>query len=42
MMAEKALGRRLREQRKKLLLTQDELAEKAGMSVQHVGDIERG
>lgn len=42
MTAEKELGLRVREQRKRLLLTQDELAEKAGLSVQHVGDIERG
>lgn len=42
MTAEKELGLRVRGQRKRLLLTQDELAEKAGLSVQHVGDIERG
>ena len=42
MTAEKELGLRVRGQRKRLLLTQDELAEKAGLSIQHVGDIERG
>lgn len=38
----KQLGLMLRAQRKRLLLTQSELAEKAGISLQHVGDIERG
>ena len=38
----KLLGLMLRAQRKRLLLTQSELAEKAGISLQHVGDIERG
>ena len=39
---EKLLGIRLKELRKKLLMTQEELAEKAGLSIQHIGDIERG
>ena len=39
---EKQLGINIRELRKLRLLTQDELAERAGFSLQHVGDIERG
>ena len=38
---EKQLGINIRELRKLRLLTQDELAERAGFSLQHVGDIER-
>ena len=39
---EKQLGINIRDLRKLRLLTQDELAERAGFSLQHVGDIERG
>jgi len=39
---EKRLGIRLRELRKTRHLTQEEFAELAGFSIQHVGDIERG
>ena len=39
---EKQLGINIRDLRKFRLLTQDELAERAGFSLQHVGDIERG
>lgn len=36
------LGGRIRRMRKRLGLTQDELAERAGISLQHMGDMERG
>ena len=36
------LGRRIRELRKALLYTQEELAERAGLSVRGVSDLERG
>ena len=39
---EKQLGINIRELRKLRLLTQAEQAERAGFSLQHVGDIERG
>ena len=39
---EKQLGINIRELRKLKLLTQAEQAERAGFSLQHVGDIERG
>lgn len=42
MTSQQLLGIKIREARKKRQLTQDELAEKAGLSLQHVGDIERG
>jgi transcriptional regulator with XRE-family HTH domain len=35
-------GQRLKELRKKHLLTQDSLAEAAGLSCKHIGEIERG
>ena len=37
-----ALGRRIRSQRKLLGMTQEELAEKAGVSCSFIGHIERG
>jgi len=39
---EKRLGRKVRELRKQQRLTQEEFAELAGFSIQHIGDIERG
>ena len=39
---EKRLGRKLRELRRQQRLTQEEFAELAGFSIQHIGDIERG
>ena len=38
----KSLGRRIRSLRESNKLTQDVLAEKAGISVKHLGKIERG
>lgn len=38
----KALGMRIRQQRKKLKMTQEDLAKKAGISVSFLGHIERG
>lgn len=37
-----ALGKRIRQQRKMLKLTQAELAEKIGVSTSYIGHIERG
>ena len=42
MTPERQLGIRIKEERKKRQFTQEELAEKSGFSLQHVGDIERG
>jgi len=42
MSAEKRLGLKLRALRKQRRLTQEEVAELSGFSIQHVGDIERG
>lgn len=42
MSAKKQLGIKIRQARKKKRLTQIELAEQAGFSLQHLGDIERG
>ncbi|NDV25956.1 helix-turn-helix domain-containing protein [Desulfovibrio sp. JC010] len=36
------LGKRIKELRKQSNLTQDSLAEKAGLSGKHIGEIERG
>ncbi len=38
----KEMGIRIRVQRKKLLLTQEEVAEKLGISVKHFSEVERG
>lgn len=38
----KKFGQRLKELRKKRFLTQDSLAEAAGLSSKHIGEIERG
>jgi len=38
----KLLGQKIREERKKLSLTQEELAEKAGITANFLGHIERG
>jgi transcriptional regulator with XRE-family HTH domain len=37
-----ALGKRIRALRKEAKLTQEELAERAGLSANYVGEIERG
>ncbi|MBQ2433145.1 MAG: helix-turn-helix transcriptional regulator, partial [Clostridia bacterium] len=37
-----ALGKRIREQRRALGLTQEQLAEKVGVSLSFIGHIERG
>ena len=37
-----ALARRVKSLRKGMALTQEQLAEKASVSIQHVGEIERG
>lgn len=37
-----ALGKRVRDRRKAAKLTQEELAERAGLSANYVGEIERG
>jgi transcriptional regulator with XRE-family HTH domain len=42
MRTQELLGRRVRELRKRRELTQEELAEKAGLDVKFVGSIERG
>jgi len=36
------MGRKIREERKRLKLTQDQLSEKAGISLSFLGHIERG
>ena len=41
-MIEKSIGQRIKEQRKKNKLTQEQLAEKLGMSKNHLSAIERG
>ena len=41
-MIEKLIGERIREQRKKNKLTQEQLSEKLGMSKNHFSAIERG
>ena len=41
-MEQNALGKRIKEARKKLKLTQEELAEKAKISNVYLGEIERG
>ena len=41
-MEQNALGKRIKEARKKLKLTQEELAEKAKISDVYLGEIERG
>jgi transcriptional regulator with XRE-family HTH domain len=38
----RAIGQRIRDARKKSRITQEELAEKAGVGNQHISDIERG
>ncbi len=38
----KAMGKRIRAKRKELNLTQEQLAEEAGISPSHIGEIERG
>lgn len=41
-MIEKSIGQRIKEQRKKNKLTQEQLSEKLGMSKNHLSAIERG
>lgn len=41
-MNQKALGKRIREERQKLNLTQEQLAEKINVSTTYIGFIERG
>ena len=41
-MDREALGRRIKEARKALRLTQDELSERIGITVYYLGEIERG
>ena len=41
-MRQKALGRRIREERLKLNLTQEKLAEDVDLSMAYIGQIERG
>lgn len=38
----KSMGSRMKEERKKLNLTQEQMAEKLGISVKHYGGVERG